>query len=169
MVFTPVFTPRERSRCEQCCEHLRHGRDPMSDRTSGAWRVCSLHGLTAWTRPEPTKWAVVVIFCARATNHENEVFSVKLASRARAPSLTTTAHFVGSGRVQAVSPCGGHALHARDVRSDIRSRPWRWCSHLYSHPGSAVGVNSVVNTYATGATQCLIGHQERGECALYMG
>ena len=40
-----------------------------------------------------------------------------------AQNITTTAHFVGLGRVQAVSPCGGHALHARDVRSDIRSPP----------------------------------------------
>ena len=136
-MFTPVFTPRDRSRCEHRCEHLRHGPNLMSVRASGAWRVCSLDALTAWKRPEPTKWAVVVIFCARATNHENEVFSVKLASRARAPSLTTTAHFVGSGRVQAVSACREHALHAPDVRSDIRFGPWRRCSHLCSHlPGS---------------------------------
>ena len=51
----------------------------MSDRTSGAWSTCSLDGLTAWKRPKPTKWTVVVIFCARATNHENEVFSAKIA------------------------------------------------------------------------------------------
>ena len=65
--------------CEHRCEHLRHGRDLMSDRTSGAWSACSLDGLTAWKRPKPTKWTVVVIFCARATNHENEVFSAKIA------------------------------------------------------------------------------------------
>ena len=40
--------------------------------------MCSLHGLTAWTRPEPTKWAAVVIFCARATHRENEVFSTQI-------------------------------------------------------------------------------------------
>ena len=66
--------------------------------------MCSLHGLTAWTRPEPTKWAAVVIFCARATHRENEVFSrPKLASRDRAPSLTTTAHFVGPGHFQVLT------------------------------------------------------------------
>ena len=52
--------------CEQCCEHLRHGRDLMSDQTSGAWSTCSLDGLTAWKRPDPTKWAVVVKDGARA-------------------------------------------------------------------------------------------------------
>ena len=46
--------------CEHRCEHLRHGRDLMSDRTSGTWRTCPPHGLTAWTRPDPTKWAVMV-------------------------------------------------------------------------------------------------------------
>ena len=35
----------------------------------------------------------------------------------------TTAHFVGSGRFQALSPPREHMLHAPDVRSDIRSRP----------------------------------------------
>ena len=164
-----MFTPTAVPGCEHRCEHLRHGRDLMSDRTSGAWSACSLHGLTAWTRPESTKWAVVVIFCARATNHENEVFSVKLASRARAPSLIMTAHFVGSGRVQAVSPCEQHTLHAPHARTDIRLGPWRRCSHLCSHPGTAVGVNTGVNTIATGATQCLIRHWKRGARALYMG
>ena len=72
MVFTPVFTPTAVPGCENRCEHLRHGRDLMSDRTSGAWSTCSLGGLTAWKRPEPTKWAVVVIFCARATKREND-------------------------------------------------------------------------------------------------
>ena len=79
-------------RCSHLCSHLpgsrgrsystcqrRHVRDQMSDRTSGAWSTCSLDALTAWKRPEPTKWTVVVIFCARATNHENEVFSAKIA------------------------------------------------------------------------------------------
>ena len=114
--------------------------------------MCSLHGLTAWTRPEPTKWAVVVKDGARAREAnltENTSFSWFVA---RAQNITTTAHFVDSGRVQAVSPCREHALHAPDVRSDIRSRPWRRCSHLYSHPGTAVGVNRGVNTYATGQT-----------------
>ena len=147
MVFTPLFTPTALLGCEHRCEHLRHGRDLMSDRTSGAWSACSLHGLTAWTRPESTKWAVVVIFCARATNHGNEVFSVKLASRARAPSLTTTAHFVGSGRFQAVSSSREHALHAPDVRSDIRFGPWRRCSPLFTPTGVLPGVgHTVVST-----------------------
>ena len=40
----------------------------------------SLDGVTAWKRPDPTKWAVVVIFCARTTNRQNEVvFSAKSA------------------------------------------------------------------------------------------
>ena len=43
--------------CEQRCEHLRHGPNLMSDQTSGAWSTCSLDGLTAWKRSEPTKWA----------------------------------------------------------------------------------------------------------------
>ena len=47
-------------------EHLRHGPNLMSDRTSGAWSACSLDELTAWKRPEPTKWAVVVKDGARA-------------------------------------------------------------------------------------------------------
>jgi len=138
--------------CEYRCEHHRHGRDPMSDRTSGAWSTCSLDGLTAWTRPEPTKWAVVVKDGARAREAnltENTSFPWFVA---RAQNITTTAHFVDSGRVQAVSPCREHALHAPDVRSDIRSRPWRRCSHLCSHPGTTVGVNRGVNTYATGQT-----------------
>ena len=42
----------------------------------------------------------------------------------RAQNITTTAHFVGSGRFQAVTPSGEHALHAPNVRSDIRSGPW---------------------------------------------
>ena len=143
-MFTPVFTPRDRSRCEQRCEHLRHGPNLMSDRTSGAWSACSLDALTAWKRPEPTKWAVVVIFCARVTNRENEVcFRPKLASRARAPSLTTTAHFVGSGCFQAVSSSREHALHAPHVRSDIRSGMWRRCDllsgfHAYCGLGTQV-------------------------------
>ena len=169
MVFTPVFTPQDRSRCEHRCEHPGHGRKVMSDRTSGAWRVCSLHGLTAWTRPELTKWAVVVIFCARATHRQNEVFSAQLASRPRAPSLTTTAHFVGSGRVQAVSPCREHTLHAPDARTDIRFGPWRRCSHLCSHLLRSRGVNTGVNTYDKGEVVCLIGHLERGARALHMG
>jgi hypothetical protein len=87
-------------------------------------------------RPEPTKWAVVVILCARPRTVKMRCVRPKSASRPRAPSLTMTAHFVGSGRLQAVSPCGEHVLHVPDVRSDIRSRPWRRCSHLCSHPGT---------------------------------
>jgi hypothetical protein len=48
----------------------------MSNQALEAWSTRSLHGLTAWKRPEPTKWAVVVILCARATKRENEVFTV---------------------------------------------------------------------------------------------
>jgi hypothetical protein len=72
--------------CEQCCEHLRHGRDLMSDQTSGAWSTCSLDGLTAWKRPEPTKWAVVVILhiLRTATGHEPSV---------RAPCTVETRYF----------------------------------------------------------------------------
>ena len=152
MVFTTLFTPTAVPGCEHRCEHLRHGRDPMSDRTSGAWSTCSLDGLTAWTRPEPTKWAVVVKDGARAREAnltENTSFSWFVA---RAQNITTTAHFVGSGRFQAVSPCREHVFHAADVRSDIGSRPWRWCSHLCSHLLRSRGVNTGVNTYATGAT-----------------
>jgi hypothetical protein len=48
----------------------------MSDRrTSGAWKVRSLDQVRAWKRPEPTKWAVVVIFLARVANRENKIFS----------------------------------------------------------------------------------------------
>ena len=47
----------------------------MSNQALEAWSTRSLHGLTAWKRPEPTKWAVVVILCARATKRENEVFT----------------------------------------------------------------------------------------------
>ena len=50
-----------------------HGPDLISNRTLGAWSACSPDGVTAWKRPEPTKWAVVVILCARATKRENEV------------------------------------------------------------------------------------------------
>ena len=50
-----------------------------------------------------------------------------------APSLTTTAHFVGSGHFQAVNPSREHTLHAPDIRSDIRFGPWRRCSHRCSH------------------------------------
>ena len=66
----------------------------MSDRTSGAWSTCSLDGLTAWTRPEPTKWAVVVKDGARAREAnltENTSFPWFVA---RAQNITTTAHFV---------------------------------------------------------------------------
>ena len=42
----------------------------------------------------------------------------------------------------------------------------RYCM---TYPGTAVGVNTGVNTYATGQTYCLIGHRERGECSLLMG
>ena len=100
----------------------------MSDPTSGTCRTCSPHGLTAWTRPEPTKWAVMVKDGARGREADLGRKHLILTVRGRAQSITTTAHFVSSGRVQAVSPCGEHVLHARDVRSDIRYRPWRWCS-----------------------------------------
>ena len=66
-------------------------------------------------------------------------FRPKLPSRARAPSLTTTAHFVGSGRFQAVSSSREHALHAPDVRSDIRFGPWRRCSPLFTPTAGAWG------------------------------
>ena len=152
-VHTPGRAPfRTLPGCEHRCEHHRHGRYLMSDRTSRAWSTCSPHGLTAWTRPEPTKWAVVVKDGARAREAnltENTSFSWFVA---RAQNITTTVHFVGLGRFQAVSPSREHALHAPDVRSDIRSRPWRRCSHLCSHPGTTVGVNRGVNTYATGQT-----------------
>ena len=87
--------------------------------------MCCSHGLTAWTRPEPTKWAVVIKDGARAREAnltENTSFSWFVA---RAQNITTTAHFVGSGRFQAVSPSKEHAFHAPDVQSDIRPRPWR--------------------------------------------
>ena len=139
--------------CEYRCEHHRHGRDLMSDRTSRAWSACPPHGLTAWTRPEPTKWAVVVKDGARSREAnlglENTSFSRCVA---RAQNITTAAHFVGSGRVQAVSPCREHTLHAPDVRSDIGSRPWRRCSQHCSHLLRSRGVNTGVNTYATGQT-----------------
>ena len=35
----------------------------------------SLDQVRAWKRPEPTKWAVVVIFLARVANRENKIFS----------------------------------------------------------------------------------------------
>ena len=96
--------------------------------------MCSLVGLTAWTRPEPTKWAVVVKDGARAREAD---FGRKQTSFSgfvvRAQNITTTAHFVGLGRVQALSPCREHTLHAHNVRSDIRFGPWRRCSHLCSH------------------------------------
>ena len=58
--------PGSRGRSYSTCQRRHvHVRDLMSDRTSGAWSTCSLGGLTPWKRPEPTKWAVVVIFCAR--------------------------------------------------------------------------------------------------------
>ena len=133
-------------------EHLRHGPNLMSDRTSGAWSACSLDELTAWKRPEPTKWAVVVKDGARAREAnltENTSFPWFVA---RAQNITTTVHFVGLGRFQAVAPSREHALHAPDVRSDIRFGPWCRCSHLCSHLLWSRGVNTGVNTYATGAT-----------------
>ena len=36
----------------------------------------SLDEVRAWKCPDPTKRAVVVIFCARATNRENEVLFI---------------------------------------------------------------------------------------------
>ena len=65
----------------------------------------------------------------------------------RAQNITTTAHFVGLGRVQALSRCRDHILHAHNVRSDIRFGPWRRCSHLCSHLLGSRGVNTGVNTY----------------------
>ena len=74
-----VQQPFRGRRCSHRCSHLlgargwsystcqrRHGRDLMSDRTSGAWKACSLDGMTAWKCPEPTNWAVVVKDGARA-------------------------------------------------------------------------------------------------------
>ena len=46
-------------------EHLRHGPNLMSVRASGAWSTWSLDALTAWKRPEPTKWAVIVTILRR--------------------------------------------------------------------------------------------------------
>ena len=46
--------PGTPSRCEHRCEYLRHRPNLMSDRTWGAWNACSLDGVTAWKRPEPT-------------------------------------------------------------------------------------------------------------------
>ena len=43
--------PGTPSRCEHRCEHLRHRPNLMSDQTSGAWRMCSLDGVTAWKCP----------------------------------------------------------------------------------------------------------------------
>ena len=37
----------------------------MSVRASGAWSTWSLDALTAWKRPEPTKWAVIVTILRR--------------------------------------------------------------------------------------------------------
>ena len=57
-----LLRSRSRGRSHSAC-HLcqrRHGTDPMSDRTLGAWKVCSLDGVRAWKLLEPTKWAVVV-------------------------------------------------------------------------------------------------------------
>ena len=57
-------------------------------------------------------------FWVRATvgaGHETvkmRLFSAKMASPARVPSLTTTDHFVGSPRFQAVTPSREHVLHA---------------------------------------------------------
>ena len=68
----------------------------MSNQALEAWSTRSLHGLTAWKRPEPTKWAVVVILCARATKRENEVFSARfikvrtLVTRTRPDTIALT-------------------------------------------------------------------------------
>ena len=109
----------------------------------------SLQPGNAPSRRNGPLWSKMAHGLEMAILAENTSFSWFVA---RAQNITTTVHFVGLGRFQAVSPSREHVLHAPDVRSDIRSRPWRRCSHLYSHPGTAVGVNSVVNTYATGAT-----------------
>ena len=85
-------------RCSHRCSHLlgsrgqsystcqrRHGRNLMSDRTSGAWRVCSLDGLTAWKCPEPTKWAVVVKDGARGREANSQLGRKHLIFMVRGP------------------------------------------------------------------------------------
>ena len=102
----------------------------MSDRTSGAWRVCSLDGVTAWKCPEPTKWAVVVKDGARATTRENEVFSAKIAKLIW--PLEPVRHFDYDGPFRRRGTLPGchlktssreHTLFAPDDRPDIMLGP----------------------------------------------
>ena len=102
----------------------------MSDRTSGAWRVCSLDGFTAWKCPEPTKWAVVVKDGARATTRENEVFSAKIAKLIW--PLEPVRHFDYDGPFRRRGTLPGchlktssreHTLFAPDDRPDIMLGP----------------------------------------------
>ena len=92
--------------------------------------VLSRSKVIAWKCLAPTKWAVVVKDGARARDanfgDENTIINTSFSRFvAGAQNMTTTAHFVGSGRFQALIPSREHAFHAPHVRSDVRSRPWR--------------------------------------------
>ena len=70
-----------------------------------------------------------------------------------APNITTTAHFVGSGHFQAVTPSREHTLHAPEICFDIRLVPWRRCSHMYSHLLRSLDrSHSILVSAATGPT-----------------
>ena len=109
----------------------------------------SLQPGNAPSRRNGPLWSKMAHGLEMAILAENTSFSWFVA---RAQNITTTVHFVGLGRFQAVSPSREHALHAPDARTDIRFGPWRRCSHLCSHLLWSRGVNTGVNTYATGAT-----------------
>ena len=126
-----TIVPSRKAKTHETVHLLRtsHGRDLMSDRAWGAWKVCSLDGVRAWKRHEPTKWAVVVNLRWRTSGSREADFGRKhlIFSRfvARAHNITTAGHFVGSGRFQAVSSSREHTLHAPEVRSDIWLVLWR--------------------------------------------
>ena len=94
------------------------------------------------------------------TGHETlkmRYFHAKSTARARAPSLTTTAHFVGRRGVPRLSPHLESTLSTLPMSDQTlgRSRGGadkyidRYC---VTDPGTTVSVNTGVNIYATGAT-----------------
>ena len=67
---------------------------------------------------------------------------------ARAQNITTTAHFVGSGRFQALTPSREHVFHAPHMSDQTLGRARGGADkYCVTDPGPPVGVNTGVNTY----------------------
>ena len=119
---------------------------------------------------EPTKWAVVVKIGARAR------LLVDFGRKRKMPQ------FRGSRPVRNISPrrpmssarsISRLSPHLESTLSTLPVSDQTLCwvrggadKYCVTDPGTTVGVNTGVNTYTTGPIECLIGHGERGKCAL---